>query len=78
MSIVLPPLLVLEPPPPALLLLLLLLLPQAANASAAPDSRHAAITYLPRDVMAVMTLPRKRMLLLLVRCPVLVSGDRAI
>jgi hypothetical protein len=77
MSIVLPPLLVLEPPPPALLLLLLLL-PQAANASAAPDSRHAAITYLPRDVMAVMTLPRKRMLLLLVRCPVLVSGDRAI
>ena len=59
MLIVLPPLLVLVPPPPALLLLLLLLLlPQAASANTAPDSRHPAITYLPRAAMAAPPIAR--------------------
>ena len=66
MSIVFPPLLL---DPPLLLLLLLLLLPQAPSASTVPASRHPVTTYLPRRATGLLALPRKRMLLLLCRCP---------
>src|SRR3979411_3019148 len=72
MSMVFPPLL--EPPPLLLdppLLLLLLLLPQAPSASTVPASRQPVMTYLPRCATVPIALPRRRMLLLLCRCPVL-------